>query len=55
MDLFVTALTTALTPAAFWSSIAQVGPLIGVLVLVGFGYKILRRLVGGATQGKAKF
>lgn len=55
MDAFITALTTALTPAAFWGSITEVAPLIGVLVLVAFGYGILRRLVGGASKGKAKF
>lgn len=55
MDAFITALTTALTPAAFWGSITEVAGLIGVLVLVSFGYHILRRLVGGASRAKAKF
>jgi len=55
MDAFVTALTTALTPTAFWGSIAEVAPLIGVLVLVAFGYGIIRKLVSGASRGKAKF
>lgn len=55
MEAFVTAMTTALTPSAFWGSIAQVAPLIGVLVLVAFGYGIIRKLVNGASKGKAKF
>jgi len=55
MDAFVTALTTALTPTAFWGSISEVAPLIGVLVLVAFGYGIIRKLVSGASRGKAKF
>ena len=55
MEAFITALTTALTPAAFWGSIAQVAPLVGILVLVSFGYTILRRLVSGASKAKAKF
>lgn len=55
MDAFITALMSALTPAAFWASIADTAPLIGVLVLVAFGYRILRRLVSGASKAKAKF
>ena len=55
MEAFVTAMTTALTPAAFWGSIAPFAPIIGVLVLVAFGYGIMRRVVGGASRGKAKF
>jgi len=55
MEAFITALTTALTPAAFWGSISLVAPLIGILVLVAFGYRIIRRLVSGASQAKAKF
>lgn len=52
---FVTALMTALTPAAFWGAIEEAAPLVGVLVLVAFGYRILRRLVSGASKAKAKF
>lgn len=55
MEAFVTALTTALTPAAFWGAIEDAAPLIVVLVLIAFGYRILRRLVSGASKGKAKF
>lgn len=55
MEAFVTALTTALTPAAFWSMLAQVAPLVTVLVLIAFGYRVIRRLVSGASKGKAKF
>lgn len=55
MESLVTALTTALTPAAFWTQIAAVGGLIGVLVIVAFGYRVLRRVVSGASKAKAKF
>lgn len=55
MGSFIDALVLALTPAAFWDSIAAAAPLVTVLVLVAFGYRILRRLVSGASKGKAKF
>jgi len=55
MEAFVTALSASLTPTAFWGSIEEVAPLIAILVLVAFGYGIIRKLVNGASRGKAKF
>lgn len=55
MEAFVTELTTSLTPTAFWGMLSDVAPLITVLVLIAFGYRVVRRLVSGASKGKAKF
>lgn len=55
MTDFITALTTAITPSTFWDAIAQAVPFIVTVVIVAFGYRIVRRLVNGASKGKAKF
>lgn len=55
MESFVTALTTGLTPTAFWSAISEVAGIVVVLVLVSFGIRTLRRVVSGASKAKAKF
>lgn len=55
MEAFVTALTTAITPTALWAALAEVAPFIGIVVIFAFSYRILRRLVSGASKGKAKF
>lgn len=55
MNDFITALTTALTPTAIWGMLADVAPFVTVMVLIAFGYGVVRRLVSGASKGKAKF
>jgi hypothetical protein len=55
MDAIVTALTTALTPAVFLDTIADLVPFIVILVPVSLGLMFLRKLVKGASKGKVKF
>lgn len=55
MDDFITALVAGVTPTALWGIIADTVPFIVVVVLVAFGYRIVRRLVSGVSRGKAKF
>lgn len=55
MDTFISALTTAVTADALWAMLADAVPFIAIVVLVAFGYRIIRRLVNGVSKGKAKF
>lgn len=52
MNAFVTALSSDVTAAGLWGAIAPAAPIIGVGVLVGFGYMVLRRAVKGIGKGK---
>ena len=54
MDALVTALGTSLTPTALWGAIAPVAPLVGVGVVVGLGYMVLRKAVKGIGHGKGR-
>lgn len=49
-----TALGNAVTADGLFGAITPFIPFVGVLVLFGFGYRVLRRSVGGASKGKAK-
>lgn len=55
MDTVITALTTDLTPTVFFGIIADLVPLIVVLVPISLGLYFLRKLVKGAAKGKVKF
>lgn len=55
MAAVISALTTALTPATFFAIVADLVPLIVVLVPVALGIFFLRKLVKGAGKGKVKF
>ena len=54
MQAFVTELTTDVTATALWSSLAPAAAIVGVGILVGFGYTVLRRSVSGIGKGKGK-
>lgn len=54
MSDFVTALTSALTPAALWGSLAPLAALIGVVVIFALSVHFVRRMVSGVGRGKAK-
>lgn len=55
MDAVVTALTTGLTPAVFFAQIADIVPLLIILVPVALGLHFLRKVVKGSAKGKVKF
>lgn len=50
----ITALTTGLTPAAFFAVIEDTVPFIIVLVPVSLGMMFLRKLIKGASKAKVK-
>lgn len=55
MEAVITALTTALTPDAFFGVVAKLVPFICVMVPVALALYLLRKLVRGAGKGKVKF
>lgn len=55
MDSVITALTTGLTPAVFFDTVADVIPFVIVLVPVCLGLYFLRKLIKGAGKGKVRF
>lgn len=54
MEDLVAKLTTGLTADAFFGALAGYGDLIVSLILVAFGYYIFRRVIRGASKGKAR-
>ncbi len=54
MTAFVTALTEDVTATALWGAIAPAAAIVTVGILVGFGYTVLRRSIGGIGKGKGK-
>lgn len=52
---FITGLTgeSGVTSANLWAQITPAAGFIGALVIFGFGYRVLRKLISGARKGKA--
>lgn len=50
----VTALSTAVTADALWGVFGDAIPFISVVVLVAFGFSLVRRMIRGVSKGKAK-
>ena len=40
--------------ASMWTELTAAAGLIGLVVVFAFGYRIVRRLVSGASKGKAR-
>ena len=55
MEAVVTALTTGLTPAVFFDTVAKVIPFVVILVPVCRGLYFLRKLIKGSGKGKVRF
>lgn len=55
MATFITNLTgeNGVTSANLWAQITPAAAFIGALVIFGFGYRVLRKLISGARKGKA--
>lgn len=53
---FITALTGAdgVTSANLWSQITAAAAFLGSVVIFAFGYRVVRKLIGGVSKGKAK-
>lgn len=56
MQGFVTALTgtDGITAANLWSGVTAVAPIIVIGVLFAFGLRMVRKVVKGISNGKAK-
>lgn len=55
MDAVVSALTSGLTPAVFFDTVADIIPFVVVLVPVCLGLYFLRKLIKGSGKGKVRF
>lgn len=53
---FLTALTGegGVTSANLWAQITPAATTIGAIVIFAFGYYVVRKIVKGASRGKAK-
>lgn len=53
---FITALTgtDGVTSANLWSQITAAAAFLGSVVIFAFGYRVVRKLIGGVSKGKAK-
>jgi len=52
MEAFITALMTSVTGSALWGALAPVAPFIGVGILFGLGYMVVRKSSRGISKGK---
>lgn len=50
----VNTLATTVSADALWGVFADAIPYISVVVLVGFGFYLIRRMIKGLSKGKAK-
>lgn len=50
----VTTLATTVSSDALWGVFANAIPYISVVVLVAFGFYLIRRMLKGLSKGKAK-
>lgn len=53
MSGIVTQLTTGITSAGLFGTVGEIFPFIIVMIGFAFGYKVLRKVVKGASKGKA--
>lgn len=54
MENTVTALATTVNAASLWGVFEDAIPFISVIVLVGFGFYLVRRMIKGVAKGKAR-
>lgn len=54
MENAVNTLATTVTSDALWGVFADAVPYISVVVLVAFGFYLVRRMIKGVSRGKAK-
>lgn len=50
----VNSLSTTVNAGSLWGVFADAIPFISVVVLVGFGFYLVRRMIKGLSKGKAK-
>lgn len=54
MNTAVSTLATTVSADALWGVFANAIPYISVVVLVAFGFYLVRRMIRGISKGKAK-
>lgn len=54
MDAAVNTLATTVTADSLWSTFGSCVPYIAIVVVVGFGMYLVRRMIKGVSKGKAK-
>lgn len=54
MSSVVTALQSILTTDAMFANLSALIPVVGGVLLFAFTYRIIRRMIGGASKAKAK-
>lgn len=54
MSSVVTALTSILTTDAMFTNLASLIPVVGGVLIFAFTYRIIKRIVKGAQNGKAR-
>ena len=53
MEGIVTQLTTGITSDGLFGTVSEIFPFIIIMIGFAFGYKVLRKVVKGASKGKA--
>lgn len=53
MTAIVNSLTTGITSAGLFGTVAEIMPFVVIMIGFAFGYKVLRKTVKGASKGKA--
>lgn len=54
MTQVVNALQSILTTDAMFANLASLIPVVGGVLVFAFTYRIVRKIVGGASKGKAR-
>lgn len=54
MESVVAALKSILTTDAMFTNLALIIPVVGGVLIFAFTYRIIRRVVSGASKGKAR-
>lgn len=53
MSEIVSSLTTGITSEGLFGTVAEIMPFVVIMIGFAFGYKVLRKVVKGASKGKA--
>ena len=54
MENAISTLSTTVSSASLWGVFASAIPYISVVVLTGFGFYLIRKMIKGLAKGKAK-
>lgn len=54
MSGWISSFQSTWNSASMWGELTQAAALIGLVVVFAFGYRVVRRVISGASRGKAK-